>query len=145
MSTDNEKKKEYEFGELKEFNLQEIEEEVLNESIYLDVFAGSDVRFKENINPLSDVMKGINSLNTYTYNYKTENFPENNFSEREQIGVMAQEVESVFPQAVVEDEKGMKHVNYTMLTPVLLGAVKELNQRVEEQQKQIELLLSKVK
>lgn len=145
MSTENDKKKEYDFGELKEFNLQEIEEEVLNESIYLDVFAGSDVRFKENVNPLNDVIKGISSLNTYTYNYKTNEFPENNFSAKEQIGVMAQEVEKVFPQAVAEDEKGMKFVNYTMLTPVLLGAVKELSEKVEAQQSQIDLLLSKVK
>ncbi|CBW27887.1 hypothetical protein BMS_3130 [Halobacteriovorax marinus SJ] len=145
MSTDNDKKKEYDFGELKEFNLQEIEEEVLNESIYIDVFAGSDVRFKENINPLSDAMKGIASLNAYTYNYKTEEFPENKFSQREQIGVMAQELESVFPQAVAEDEKGMKYVNYSMLTPILLEAVKELNKKVEDQQAQIEVLLKKVK
>lgn len=133
-------KKEYNFGEVKEFNLQEIEEEVLNESIYLDVFAGSDVRFKENIAPLKDAMNGVLSLNTYTYDYKTEEFPENDFSKSNQIGVMAQDVEKVFPQAVKMDSKGMKHVNYSMLTPILLEAVKDLHEKLEDQQKIIEEL-----
>ena len=139
MSNDkDQKKKVYNFGEIKEFNLQEIEEEVLNESIYLDVFAGSDVRFKENISPLEDAMTGVLSLNTYTYDYKTEEFPENDFSNQNQIGVMAQDVEKVFPQAVKVDSKGMKHVNYSMLTPILLEAVKDLHEKLETQQKTIE-------
>jgi hypothetical protein len=138
MSNENGKdKKEYNFGEIKEFNLQEIEEEVLNESIYLDVFAGSDLRFKENVEPLKDAINGVLSLNTYTYDYKTEEFPENNFSDNNQIGVMAQDVEKVFPQAVKTDSKGMKHVNYTMLTPILLEAVKDLHEKLEAQQKVI--------
>ena len=48
-SSDNKKnnksgKKDYNFGGIKDCNLEQIENEVLNDSVYLDVFAGSDIR-----------------------------------------------------------------------------------------------------
>ena len=82
--------KKYDFGGIEEYNLQEIEKEILNDSIYLDVFAGSDKRFKTDISPVSDGLKSILNLNAYKFSYKTEDFPENNFDSSEQIGVMAQ-------------------------------------------------------
>ena len=39
----------YFFGGITEYRLEDIEAEVLNDNVYLDVFAGSDVRFKEEI------------------------------------------------------------------------------------------------
>lgn len=50
-------KPDYHFGGIKTYSLEEIEKEVLNDNVYLDVFAGSDLRFKENIRPLSNVLK----------------------------------------------------------------------------------------
>ncbi|AEV73126.1 hypothetical protein MycrhN_2540 [Mycolicibacterium rhodesiae NBB3] len=51
--------------------------------------------------------------------------------ERE-LGVIAQEVESVFPEAVVTDpQSGYKLVDYAGLVAVLIEAVKELDRRVE--------------
>jgi Chaperone of endosialidase len=49
-----------------------------------------------------------------------------------QIGVIAQEVERVFPEAVITGEDGFKRVDYTGLVGVLVEAVKELAARVEE-------------
>lgn len=45
-------------------------------------------------------------------------------------GVIAQEVETVFPELVTTDERGIKRVNYTGLVGVLIEAVKELDERV---------------
>ena len=72
--SDNDKKTEYEFGGIEEFNLQQIEEEILNESIYLDVFAGSDLRFKKEVQPLTGDLDKITALKGYSYKYKTEDF-----------------------------------------------------------------------
>lgn len=47
------------------------------------------------------------------------------------LGVIAQEVEEVFPELVHEDERGYKHVNYLGLIAPLIEAVKELDERVQ--------------
>jgi hypothetical protein len=141
----NEGKKDYQFGGIKEFNLEEIENEVLNDSVYLDVFAGSDLRFKENIKPNHLGLAEINAINTFTYEYKTEEFPEQNFPEGRVSGVMAQELEGVAPMAVKEDSNGMKYVNYAQLAPMLIEAVKELSAKVEKQEELIKDLESRLK
>ncbi|MBN1506206.1 MAG: tail fiber domain-containing protein, partial [Sedimentisphaerales bacterium] len=45
---------------------------------------------------------------------------------QKQIGVVAQEVENVFPEIVASSPAGYKSVDYTKLTAVLIQAVKEL-------------------
>jgi hypothetical protein len=50
-------------------------------------------------------------------------------------GVIAQEVEAVFPDLVVE-VGGMKHVNYGGLVGALIEALRELNQRVVQLEKE---------
>jgi len=47
------------------------------------------------------------------------------------MGVIAQEVEEVFPELVTTDEQGNKMVNYAGLIAPLIEAVKELDARVE--------------
>ena len=140
-----EKKNDYDFGGIEEFNLQQIEEEILNESIYLDVFAGSDLRFKKDVKPLTGDLEKITALSGYSYEYKTEDFPGNKFEAGEQLGVMAQEVEKVYPGAVKLDKEGYRFVNYSKLTPGIIGAVKELNEVVEKQAKMITDLQAELK
>jgi uncharacterized small protein (DUF1192 family) len=129
-------KKSYQFGGIKEFNLEEIEKEVLNDSVYLDVFAGSDQAFKENIHPLQHPLEKIMQLEGVTYNYK----PETGLETDNRPGFIAQNVEKVVPIAVAEDENGMKYVNYSSLAPILVESVKELSKKVEAQERMIEEL-----
>lgn len=140
MSDSNSKKKEYNFGGIKEFNLEEIEAEVLNDSVYLDVFAGSDRVFKKDVRALTDVLSKITQLDGVSYLYKADEFPEYSFSTERQIGFIAQGVEQVFPEVVKRDEHGKLMVNYGLLTPVLVEGVKELSGQVERQQRQIDEL-----
>ena len=54
-------------------------------------------------------------------------------SNKTSIGIIAQEIEKVLPQLVSErTDTGTKSVNYNGLIGVLIEAVKELSQRVEE-------------
>lgn len=48
------------------------------------------------------------------------------------LGVIAQEVEQVFPELVRTDERGFKRVNYIGLIAPLIEAVKELDARVQK-------------
>lgn len=143
-SENNNSKKPYTFGGINDFNLEEIENEVLNDSVYLDVFAGSDARFKENFSPMDDALKAINSIQAMNYTYKTEEYPEKNFPKGIQSGVIAGELEKVYPIAVEADADGMKYVNYARLAPLLIESVKELTTLVEEQAQRIKELEKKL-
>ena len=47
-------------------------------------------------------------------------------ADAEQVGLIAQEVERLYPKLVNTDKEGYKAVNYAQLTPVLIEAIKEL-------------------
>lgn len=70
----------------------------------------SDVRFKQNIQPVGELPSGIK---LYSFEYKPE-FQEAG-DEGTFIGVMAQEVEPVIPEAVITRADGYKLVNYSLL------------------------------
>jgi hypothetical protein len=142
MSTDNSNKKKYVFGELTEYDLEKIETEVLRDSVYLDVFAGSDIAFKEDCQKLDskDVMEKLNTLQAYSFNYKTSEFPQNKFPTGEQFGFMAQDLEKVFPQLVSEDPSGNKFVNYTQVIPLMAETIKLLSDKVNSLELKLEKL-----
>lgn len=54
----------------------------------------------------------------------------------EQVGVLAQEVEKVYPELVNTGPDSFKAVNYAQLAPVLIEAVKELSRQVQTLQTQ---------
>ena len=62
------------------------------------------------------------------------------FDNREHIGLIAREVEKVFPDLVSTDQNGYQAVSYEKLTVVLLEALKEQQEMIEEQQKHLEEL-----
>ena len=53
-------------------------------------------------------------------------------AEAKDMGVIAQEVEQVFPELVTKDEFGFRRVNYNGLVGVLFAAVSELHAKVNE-------------
>ena len=73
---------------------------------------------------------------------KTEEYPEKNFSIEKQIGLIAQDVEKVFPELVVTDSEGYKSVAYQNLVAVLIEAVKEQQKSINQLKKEVELLKS---
>ena len=93
----------------------------------------SDARLKKNITTLSGSLDKINQLRGVTYNWIDQKK-----DSTQQIGFIAQEVEKVFPQLVKTDEKGMKSVAYANMVPVLLEAIKDQQQQIDELKKAIE-------
>lgn len=133
-------KKDYNFGGVKAYDLEKIEQEVLKESVYLDVFAGSDPAFKTECQKLSakDIGEKLNALQAYSFKYKTENYPSNNFPEGTQFGFMADQVESIFPNLVKKDSEGHGFVNYTQVVPLMVETIKDLTARIEALEAKIE-------
>ena len=89
-----------------------------------NVTAFSDERLKDNIETLEDSLTKVEQLRGVTYTRDG----------RENIGVIAQEVEKILPEIVLtaDDEIGTKSVDYSRITAVLIEAVKELSARVKE-------------
>jgi hypothetical protein len=110
----------------------------------------SDKRLKKDISPLKNSLVSINKLNGYQYKWIEESR-----SKDLQTGLIAQEVQKIFPELVQTDEKGFLSVNYIGLVPHLIEAVKELkdennslknqNQALESRLGKIEAMLSSIK
>jgi len=62
-----------------------------------------------------------------------------------QIGVIAQEVEKVFPELIAEDENGYKAVGYEKFTPVLIEAIKEQQLKIDELENLNKELIERIK
>lgn len=101
----------------------------------VNVVAGasaSDVRLKKDIEPLQSALSQVLQLRGYHYYWKDQSR-----DSTLQIGVIAQELEKVYPELVRERSDHYKGVNYTGLIPVLIEAIKEQQQTIESLQQQL--------
>jgi hypothetical protein len=88
----------------------------------------SALRYKENIEPIENVLEDVCKLNPVSYNLIN--------TSKKQFGVIAEEVDEIFPDLVCRDGNNeIQAVNYTRLTAVLIQAVKELQSEIEELKK----------
>ena len=85
----------------------------------------SDSRLKTSVETIPSALEKILSLRGVTFEWKQEEFPDRNFADGTQIGLIAQEVEEVFPELVSQGE--YKSVSYANLVSPLIEAVKELH------------------
>lgn len=88
----------------------------------------SDKRFKQNIEKLESPMDLLNSINGVSYEYNNSAFPEKSFKEGSTIGFIAQDFRKSLPDLIKEDDKGYLAVNYDGVTPILVEAVKDLDE-----------------
>jgi hypothetical protein len=98
-----------------------------------EIRQNSDSRLKTNILELENVLDNLSGIRGVRFNWSglaKETYPSD---EGVQLGVVAQEIEAVYPELIDTDHNGYKTVDYVKLTPILLQAIKE-------QQKQIEAL-----
>ena len=82
----------------------------------------SSLRFKENVRPMEEDGSLIYKLDPKTYEFKEDGMTE--------FGLIAEEVETVFPCLVVKDEAGPYSVKYSRLAVLLLPEMKRLNERI---------------
>ena len=89
----------------------------------------SDMMAKRNILPIKgNVLEGFQRIQPYYYQYKAERVNVEQEDEPE-IGLLAQEVEAVFPEAVSTRADGTKYIKMNAIVALLVGAVKELSKR----------------
>ena len=107
--------------------------------------ASSDERFKTNIAPLTDALQKIDSIRGVVFDWNELYESLGRSTGRREIGVIAQEVEKVFPELVSTwHEEGYKALDYGRLTAVLVEAVKELKAKNEALERRVEALESRL-
>jgi Chaperone of endosialidase/Galactose oxidase, central domain len=99
---------------------------------------GSDIRLKKNIVPIQNSLARLQNINAYTYNWIDEKK-----DTTLQIGVLAQEVQKLYPHLVREDDKGMLSVNYAGFVPLLIKSTQELQAKYDDLLKRLEALENK--
>ena len=117
------------------------------------VVGSSDIRYKQNITDLGStgkagesVLRQITGLNPISYNYKqvydelrsdTLNSKVGHFDEKSQAfqkkhyGLIAQDLQKIYPDLVYESDNGYLAVNYTEIIPLLIQSIKELKEEVD--------------
>ena len=100
-------------------------------------FYSSDVALKENITNIPNPIESLKKLNGVLFDWKKEYIDQRGgedgyFVRKKDVGVIAQEVEKVLPEAVAQRPDGIKAVKYDRLTCLLIEAVKVLSDKVEK-------------
>ncbi len=93
----------------------------------------SDRRFKEGINSVERILDKIGKIKLYSYDWN-DHEKVANLTKTPQIGLMADELNEVFPEFVGEDDDGFKRVDYGQLSSVLFQGVNELSEKISQQQ-----------
>ena len=97
-------------------------------------YASSDERLKDNMSPIKNPIEKINQISGNSFNW---NENKQDIYKGKDYGVIAQEIESVLPELVVEREDGYKAVKYDKLVSLLIEGIKELSNEVNQLKQQI--------
>ncbi len=98
-----------------------------------DLNINSDARLKANIISLGATLSKLLQIDGKSYTMKKDE------NKKQKIGVLAQDIEKVFPE-LVSESNGIKSVNYQGLVPVLINALKEQQAEIERLKTQEERL-----
>jgi len=112
----------------------------------------SDATYKENITTLNAPLSKIVKLRGVEYNHKTKSNTNNSNKKSSnttdpkalRYGFLAQEVETIIPEAVETGSSGKKFINYQAMIPLLIEAMKEQQTKIEKQTVQIQTLESQI-
>lgn len=95
------------------------------------IIVNSDFNLKKTILPVKNSLDNLSKLNAYTYYFKKDTQ-----SVDLQFGLIAQEVQHVYPNLVTSGGEYLG-VNYVQLIPILIDAIKELKAEIDTLKKQI--------
>ena len=99
-------------------------------------FGSSDERLKDNISYIHRPIDKINKIGGYkfTWNDKQDTYL------GKDVGVLAQEIESVLPEIVTTRGSGYKAVKYEKIVPLLIEGIKELDKKIKDIEKNCDCL-----
>ena len=100
----------------------------------------SDIRLKKDVKTINNALSKIEKIRAVTFHWKKKGW-----TKTLQYGVIAQELQKVFPNMVKKFPDGYLRVNYQELVPVLIEGVKELKKENDKLKHQVDDLNKRVK
>lgn len=102
----------------------------------ITAFYSSDQQFKENVAPIAGALSAVESIGGKTFDWtdaylEAHGGADGYFVQKEDFGVIAQDVKMVFPLAVRTREDGSLAVDYAKLVALAFAAIVELNEKVK--------------
>ena len=99
-------------------------------------YYSSDLALKENLNPISNALDKVSQLGGYSFDWKDTHLEDRGglddmFVKKSDVGIIAQEVQKVLPEAVGKREDGTLGVRYELLVPLLVESIKELKEEIQ--------------
>jgi hypothetical protein len=88
------------------------------------ITANSDIRLKSNITKIENALEKVGQISGYTYN--------TTYDDKRHGGVIAQEMEKVFPEIVNTGNDGLMGVEYGNISALLIEAIKEQKKEIDE-------------
>lgn len=112
---------------------------VLNE---ITAYYTSDQKFKENLQIIENPITLINQINGYYFDWKDSYLEKHRgedgyFIRKNDVGVIAQEIEVILPQVVATRVDGTKAVRYEKIIPLLIESIKELSKEIDQLKKKL--------
>lgn len=92
----------------------------------------SDERLKQDIHPIPNALEDVQKLSGVEFRWTDDVIKSREWSKTKQIGLLAQDVKKVAPEAVVEMPDGFLAVDYARLVPMLIEAIKEQQQQIND-------------
>jgi hypothetical protein len=102
-------------------------------------FSSSDSRLKENITPIEGSLNKLLKISGVEFDWKEETKDVHGY-EGHDIGVIAQEIKEILPEAVRENVSGYLAVRYEKIVPLLIEAMKEQQEQIENLKTEINRL-----
>lgn len=106
----------------------------VNGDIIANSIAGSsDIRFKTNIRSVENALEKVKALRGVYFNWNQKAFPNKDFSDKTELGFIAQEVEKVLPEVVIKDKTPDEYrsVKYDKVVALLVEAIKEQQSQID--------------
>ena len=115
----------------------------------ITAYYSSDARLKENIEDITDAVSTVASIGGKLFDWTDEYIKHHGgedgyFVQKSDFGVIAQDVEAVFPRAVRTRQDGMLAVDYEKLSALAFAAIKELSSEMQDLRAKIQELESKI-
>jgi len=99
-------------------------------------YSTSDQRLKENVTPIENALEKVKTLTGVEFDWKEDTAHVHGYHGHD-VGIIAQDVQAVLPEAVRTNESGYLSVRYEKMIALLIEANKELAARVEELEKKL--------
>jgi hypothetical protein len=104
----------------------------------------SDSRLKDNILPIESQILNLKKIQGVSYTWKN-NDGKGTKGNKRTFGLLAQDLEKIYPDLVFTDEEGTKSIYYIELIPILISSIKEQQSVIEDMQKRLDVLEKKNK